>query len=185
MSVAGRWVAPRWTRSIWWESRKMAGLVVGAARQRLGIEAVAGILDGALSLESALPILLEGAEAPVQLAAPAAAGGRRGDRWGGGMRAGPSGTRYDLLRHREAVFRPHASGARNRPERAPVLEESPVAAAPLDATDTPETSERADARRRIGSRRAFQPRPFPGRPRSPSEREPRSHWKGRGAAARR
>jgi len=44
--------------------------VVGAARQRLGIDAVAGILDGVLSLESALPILLEAAEAPVQLATP-------------------------------------------------------------------------------------------------------------------
>jgi hypothetical protein len=43
---------------------------VGAARQRLGLEAVAEILDGALALESALPTLLEGAEAPVQLAAP-------------------------------------------------------------------------------------------------------------------
>ncbi len=43
---------------------------VGAARQRLGIEAVAQILDAALSLESALPSLLEGAPAPVLLAAP-------------------------------------------------------------------------------------------------------------------
>ena len=41
--------------------------VVAAARQRLGLEAVGHILDGALALETALPILLEGAEAPVQL----------------------------------------------------------------------------------------------------------------------
>jgi hypothetical protein len=44
--------------------------VVAAARQRLGIEAVAQILDAALALETALPTLLEGAEAPVQLVTP-------------------------------------------------------------------------------------------------------------------
>jgi hypothetical protein len=44
--------------------------VIGAARRQLDIEAVGRILDGALSLESALPVLLEGAEAPVQMAVP-------------------------------------------------------------------------------------------------------------------
>jgi len=44
--------------------------VVVAARQRLGIEAVAQILDAALVLETALPTLLEGAEAPAQLVTP-------------------------------------------------------------------------------------------------------------------
>jgi hypothetical protein len=45
-------------------------VVIGAARQRLGVEAVGRILDGALALASALPTLFEGAGAPVQLAAP-------------------------------------------------------------------------------------------------------------------
>ena len=129
-------------------------LVVGAARQRLGIEAMAGILDGALSLESALPILLEGAEAPVQLAAPRLLVAAEEIDGAAECVLGHLALdttcyiiekRYSglLLREREIA-----------PSAPPVLEESPVAAAPRDATDTPETSERAGSESEEGSDRA-------------------------------
>jgi hypothetical protein len=118
--------------------------VVAASRQRLGLEAVAHILDGALALESALPTLLEGAEAPVQLAAPrllvaaeeidgpaeCVLGQLALDTACFDIEKRYSGL---MLREREIVW-----------SAPPVLEESPVAAEPSDGTDAPETSERAD-----------------------------------------
>ncbi len=149
--------------------------VVAAARQRLGLEAVARILDGALALESALPILLEGAEAPVQLTAPrlllAAEEIDKAAECVLGHLALDTACfdiekRYSglMLREREIAW-----------TAPPVLEKSPVAAAPRDETEAPETSERADTEE--GSERAGRP----SRSRSRGARgRPRSE--GRGAA---
>jgi hypothetical protein len=120
-------------------------LVVAAARQRLGIEAVGRILDGALSLESALPILLEGAGAPVQLAAPRLLVAAEEIDGAAECVLGQLALdtacfviekRYSGLMLREREIAPSAT---------PVIEASPVTAAPRDGTDTPGTSQRADS----------------------------------------
>ena len=143
--------------------------VVAAARQRLGLEAMARILDGALALESALPILLEGAEAPVQLTAPrllvAAEEIDKAAECVLGHLALDTACfdiekRYSglMLREREIAW-----------SAPPVLEKAPVATAPRDETEASETSERADTEE--GSDRAGRPirsrsRAARGRPRS-------------------
>ncbi len=125
--------------------------VVAAARQRLGLEAVARILDGALALESALRFL-EGAEAPVQLTAPRLLVAAEEIDGAAECVLGQLALdtacfviekRYSGLMLREREIAPSAP---------PVLEESPVAAAPRDGTDTPGSSERADSEE--GSERA-------------------------------
>jgi hypothetical protein len=131
-------------------------LVVGAARQRLGIEGVADILDGALSLESALPILLEGAEAPVQLAPPRL------------LVAAEEidGAAECVLGHLALETTCFAIESRNSDLRLrereiarsapPVLEEPRIAGARLDEPDAPGASPRADFEGE-GSDRAARP----------------------------
>jgi len=119
-------------------------VVIGAARQRLGVEALGGILDGALALESALPTLFEGAGAPVQLAAPRLLVAAEEIDGAAECVLGHLALdttcfvierRYSdlLLREREIT------------RGGPVIEESPATDGPLDAIDTVAASESVES----------------------------------------
>ena len=118
-------------------------LVVGAARQRLGVEAAAGILDGALSLEEALPTLLEGAEPPVQLTAPRLLVAAEEIDGAAECVLGHltlDTTCFDIERRGSNLMLREREIARS----ATVLEESPAAGGPPAVVDTLGTSGRAE-----------------------------------------
>lgn len=113
--------------------------VVAAARQRLGVEAMAQILDATLVLETALPTLLEGAEAPVQLVTPRLLVAAEEIDGAAECVLGHLGLdtacftierRYSdlLLRKREIV------------RSAPAVAEAPAEARPAETVDAPDTS---------------------------------------------